>query len=136
MANKPKRIIVDTNLWISFLISKNFDQFEQLIYNRKVVLLFSRELIEEFIAVVSRPKFKRYFSKDDINELFTIMNKFSEVIKVKHKVDACRDKKDNFLLELARSGNANFLITGDKDLLSMKEFYGTKMITMNEFLRR
>ena len=56
---KIKKIILDTNLWISFLISK-------LIEDKRIILIFSDELLEEFIDVVSRPKLKKYFSKKDI----------------------------------------------------------------------
>ncbi|MEW4925586.1 putative toxin-antitoxin system toxin component, PIN family [Algibacter sp. 2305UL17-15] len=66
---KNKKIILDTNLWISFLISKKFIQLDKLIENSKITLIFSNELLEEFIDVVSRPKFKKYFSKKDVEKL-------------------------------------------------------------------
>jgi putative PIN family toxin of toxin-antitoxin system len=57
-----KRVILDTNLLISFLISHKLDSIDDLLLNGKITLLFSNELIEEFITVASRPKFKKYFS--------------------------------------------------------------------------
>tara|TARA_R110000868_G_scaffold259432_1_gene517660 strand:+ start:256 stop:528 length:273 start_codon:yes stop_codon:yes gene_type:complete len=63
---KIKKIILDTNLWISFLISKKFNQIDKLIEDKRIILIFSDELLEEFIDVVSRPKLKKYFSKKDI----------------------------------------------------------------------
>ncbi|WP_262712379.1 putative toxin-antitoxin system toxin component, PIN family [Polaribacter sp. IC063] len=63
---KSKKIILDTNLWISFLISNNLHQLNKLIKNKKIILIFSDELIEEFIDVVRSPKFKKYFQKSDI----------------------------------------------------------------------
>jgi hypothetical protein len=53
-----KRIILDTNLWISFLITNQFTELDELIETDKIILIFSDELLAEFIDVVSRPKFK------------------------------------------------------------------------------
>lgn len=58
-----EKIILDTNLWISFLISKNFSQLDELIENKNITLVFSNELLEEFIEVVRRPKFKNTYQK-------------------------------------------------------------------------
>ena len=57
----------------------------------------------------------------------------SEKNDIKDKTDICRDKKDNFLLDLAGNGNADYLITGDEDLLVLKEFKGTKILNFREF---
>ena len=62
MPIKQNRIVVDTNLWISYLITKSFKRLDKLIYNNTVRLVFSQELIDEFIEVTKRDKFKQYFS--------------------------------------------------------------------------
>jgi len=53
------RIILDTNLWISFLISSRYGQLDSLLIDGKCTLLFSQELLEEFVAVAKRPKLKK-----------------------------------------------------------------------------
>jgi putative PIN family toxin of toxin-antitoxin system len=58
---KSKKVILDTNLWISFLISKQFDFIDDLLLKGKFKLIFSKELIEEFLTVAKRPKFEKYF---------------------------------------------------------------------------
>ena len=70
---KNKKIILDTNLWISFLISKKFNQLDQLIEDKKITLVFSDELIEEFIDVVSRPKFQNISLKKTSKKYLTIL---------------------------------------------------------------
>jgi putative PIN family toxin of toxin-antitoxin system len=97
---KSKRIILDTNLWISFLISKNLTEIDNLVQTKDTTLIFSNESLEEFIEVVKRPKFEKYFSKKDIEKLLDIFDQFAELIKVKSEIDICRDPKDNFLLNL------------------------------------
>lgn len=61
MAKKVDKIIIDTNLWISFLITKDFKKLDDKIKKKLIRIYFSHELIEEFLTVVNRPKFKRFF---------------------------------------------------------------------------
>ncbi|MBK5192782.1 MAG: putative toxin-antitoxin system toxin component, PIN family [Flavobacteriaceae bacterium] len=133
---KSKRIILDTNLWISFLISKNFTEIDKLIQTKKVKLIFSDESLEEFIEVVKRPKFKKFFSKKDIEKLLDIFDQYAELIKVKSKIDICRDPKDNFLLNLAVDGKVDFLVTGDNDLLVIEKINTTQIITFRSLIEK
>lgn len=55
-------------------------------------------------------------------------------IQVSSKLDVCRDKKDNMVLELAKDGNAILIVSGDDDLLSLNPFQGIQIITAREFL--
>ena len=131
---KNKKIILDTNLWISFLITKKFNQLDKLIENNNITLIFSNELLEEFIDVVRRPKFKKYFSKKDIEKILEYFDQFGELIKVKSDIQICRDKKDNFLLNLSVDSKADYLITGDSDLLVLEKIKKTKIITFADFI--
>ena len=97
-------------------------------------MIFSNELFEEFIDVVRRPKFKKYFSKKDIEKILEYFDQFGEVIKVKSDIQICRDKKDNFLLSLSVDSKANYLITGDSDLLVLEKIKKTKIITFADFI--
>ena len=131
-----KKIILDTNLWISFLISRKLRSIDELILKGKITLLFSTELIEEFIDVASRPKFKKYFSKEDIKKLLSVFNTYGQLIVISSSITNCRDFKDNFLLNLAVDGKADLLVTGDEDLLSMEEIESIPIITFNELISR
>ncbi|MEQ9288141.1 MAG: putative toxin-antitoxin system toxin component, PIN family [Cyclobacteriaceae bacterium] len=133
MPKKVLRVVVDTNLWISYLLSDNFRQLDDLVRNNRIVILLDDILMGEIIEVASRAKFKKYFSKDDIFKLLCFLNEHAEFVNVKSTVDLCRDKKDNFLLALAKDGKSDFLITGDEDLLVLKFVEGTKIISWNEF---
>lgn len=134
MSAKKTRIILDTNLWISFLLSQEFSKLDKLLLNGKTKLLFSEELIEEFLNVVKRPKLKKYFAQSDVQKLLNTINEVAEFIDVKSNVSICRDEKDNFLLALALDGRADFLITGDKDLLVLKKIEHTSVVTIQEYL--
>jgi len=132
--SKVVRIIIDTNLWISFIISRKLSQLDILLYNGNVRLLFSAELIEEIAATILKPKLKKYFTKHSLEEMLDVLDPFIELIPVKSKVALCRDPKDDFLLALAKDGKADFLITGDKDLLSIGKFNNTRIISFAEFV--
>ena len=134
MQNSIVRIVIDTNLWVSFLITKNFDKLDKLLFSKKIVLVFSEELLDEFLEVIQRPKFKKYFSNSDIRAVIDTIDEFADFIVVETTTIICRDIKDNFLLSLAKDGNAGFLLTGDNDLLELKEFEGAKIMTISEFL--
>ncbi|MFO8066809.1 MAG: putative toxin-antitoxin system toxin component, PIN family [Bacteroidales bacterium] len=133
---KKIRIILDTNIWISFLITKSMKDIDSLIFNDKAVLLFSDESIIEFIDVASREKLKPYFTKEDIVSLIDIIEEYGEIVEVKSKVNICRDKNDNFLLSLALDGKADYLITGDKDLLILNSIGKTQISNMTDFLKK
>jgi uncharacterized protein len=128
------RIILDTNLLISYLISNGLEKLDYLILNNQVVLLYSQELIEEFIEVSQRAKFKKYFSNEDVLKLLSLMRTFGELVEIESNTLVCRDIKDNFLLSLAKDGKADCLLTGDDDLLDIKIFEKTRILTYNEFL--
>ncbi len=131
---KSIKIILDTNIWISFLITKNFNDLDRLIDEGKIKLIFSNELIEEFIAVSKRPKFIKYFNISDVITIIDLFNTFGKLVTVKTKCEDCRDPKDNFLLNLAIDSKADYLITGDSDLLIIEKIMKTKIITFNSFI--
>lgn len=128
------RLILDTNLWISFLISSNYEKLDKLLFDNKSKLLFSRELLEEFITVANRPKLKKYFPKHDVENLLETIGEVAEFVEVTSEVTKCRDPKDNFLLSLAVDGNADYLLTGDNDLLVLEKIGNTEIKTISEFL--
>jgi hypothetical protein len=131
---RKSRIVIDTNIWISFLLTKDFTALDKIISSSNLVLLFSSSLIEEFIEVASRKKFKKYFSTADIEELLFQMKEHGEYIHVSSSAKICRDPKDNFLLSLSKDGKASHLITGDKDLLELLKFGSTQITTLKYFL--
>jgi len=134
MPVKKSRIIIDTNLWISFLLTKNFSGLDKIFSDSNLIILFSGELLDEFIEVAGRPKFKKYFTATDLHELLIRIREHGEFIILKSSVKICRDPKDNFLLSLSKDGKASHLITGDKDLLDLKIFGRTHIISIKNYL--
>ena len=129
---RSKRIILDTNLWISFLITRRLDFLDDLLLTG----IFSKELIEEFLTISQRPKFEKYFSTNNITDLLRLFDKYGKLIEVSSSIRECRDIKDDFLLSLAVDSKADYLITGDADLLILKRIKNTKIINWTEFIEK
>ncbi len=127
------RLILDTNLWISFLISSKYDKLDELLFDQNCKFLFSQELLEEFIAVAKRPKLRKYISRVELEDLLETIDEVSEFVNVTSEISECRDPKDNFLLSLAIDGKADYLLTGDKDLLVLRKIGNTEIKTISEF---
>jgi putative PIN family toxin of toxin-antitoxin system len=134
MQKTKHRIVIDTNLWISFLLTKDLAKLDALLRANHIVLLFSQELLEEFIEVAKRPKFKKYLSHQDIINLLAKINPKAEFVAIRSQITLCRDPKDNFLLALAKDGKATHLITGDKDLLVLNKIGKTKILSITDYL--
>ena len=128
-----RKIIINTNLWISFLLSGKFDFLDYLLEDEAVQLIFSNELLEEIVEVTCRAKLKKFFKKEDRELIFHIIENYAVLIPVTSVVTECRDQKDDFLLSLAKDSNADYLLTGDTDLLVLKKYHNTQIVTISDF---
>ena len=127
------RIIIDTNLWISFLTGRKLSSLLDLLSYPEFQLVISTELIEEIHDVVSRPKLAKYYTSENVNMLMKYMKDFSLTFELGNIPSRCRDPKDDYLLELALVSDADFLVTGDKDLLEVKKIGNCQIVTAMEF---
>ncbi len=131
--NKSYKIIVDTNVWISFLIGKNLKGLQKHIDSSDIKIIICDEQIQELIEVFNKPKLKKYFSKEQILEFFELLNEASVNVKISTITNLCRDEKDNYLLSLAIDSDADFLLTGDNDLLELVKLNNTIILNFNDF---
>jgi uncharacterized protein len=136
MSERKDRVILDTNLWISFLINRDFSQLDRILSENSATLIFSDELLAEFLDVSRRPKLRKYFPENLVGELLERIHEKAEFVSVTSNVDICRDIKDNFILALAADGHASHIVTGDKDLLVIKKFAKAKILMMTEYLQK
>lgn len=135
MKKRSRRVIIDTNLWIRFLISRDYSVIDRLLLEEEIQLIFSDELLGEFIEVAQRPKFRRFFPLEELSELVEMIEEVAEFVDVTtDDITLCQDGKDNFLLCLARDASADYLITEDNDLLVLNPFEGIQIIMMKDFL--
>lgn len=88
----------------------------------------------ELVDVIERPKFDAYLHLDERREFVRQLVNIAEFVPVTSTIRACRDPKDDKFLELAVAGNADFIVTGDGDLLALDPFEGIAVITPARFL--
>jgi len=131
--NKSYKIIVDTNIWISFLIGKNLKGLQNQIDSKSIKIITCNEQLQELAEVFKKPKIKKYFSKEQIVEFFELLEESSENFIISSSTTICRDSKDNYLISLAIDSEADFLITGDKDLLVLLKVGGTTILNYTDF---
>jgi uncharacterized protein len=131
--SKPLKLIIDTNLWISFIISNKQRLLDPLLFSEKIRLIFSEELIQEIRLTITKPKLRKYFGSNVLEEMLTVFDPCVDLVEVQSAVTICRDSKDNFLLALAKDAKADYLLTGDKDLLELEKFGKTRIITIGNF---
>lgn len=136
MANKSVKVIFDTNVWISFLIGKRLAKIKQHISNGQITIITTDQLLVEIKMVTSREKLKKYFPKESVNELIELLETISINIQIKPKHFISRDPKDNFLLDLIDFSKADYLVTGDKDLLIHNPFKTAEILTPSEFEKK
>ena len=132
--DRPLKLVVDTNLWISFIISNKQNLLDPFLFSGDVRLLFSIALLNEIRETIEKPRLRKYFGATAFEEMFFMFEPFIDLIKVESVVTACRDPRDNFLLALSKDGKADYLLTGDSDLLVIKNFNKTKIITIADFI--
>jgi putative PIN family toxin of toxin-antitoxin system len=83
---------------------------------------------------LSRKQFRRYVDDGDIRSFLAALTREAEWIDVDTRITACRDPKDDKFLELAVSGRATHIISGDADLLAVNPFRGIVILSPRFFL--
>ena len=125
------RVVLDTNVFISGLLyGGNCEKILELFEKDRIKLLISPKTHAELLI-----KLKEFNLADEFIEKHNILIQ-AKAIKIlpKKKVKLSRDPKDNMFLELCLAGNGDYLISGDRDLIDLKSFKNTQIITPKEFL--
>ena len=134
MPDRHVKVIIDTNLWISFLIGlKASPAVRSILTDGTVNVVMTDILQQEIMAVASRPKFARYFAPEACERLLAFLRARSEDYPLGDIPARCRDPKDDYLLELARVADVDILVTGDKDLTDLHQFGHCQILTLAEF---
>jgi uncharacterized protein len=134
MTSKLK-FVIDTNTLVSsILIASSVPDRAVKLIRHSGIILISVATIEELQKVMNRPKFDKYVDREIRSEFIAQLTQQSELVEINEPVIACRDSKDDKFLELAINGNADYLISGDRDLLVLHPFRGIPIITPAAFL--
>jgi uncharacterized protein len=128
------RVVFDTNVLISCLLfSGRVSYLRDLWLAGKFIPMLSKETFDEFRRVLAYPKFSltpqeiRAIIDDEILPCFDVIEPGEPIAGV------CRDLHDDKYLTVAAYGNAAYIVTGDQDLLVLRKFRSTKIVTPQEF---
>lgn len=130
------RVVFDTNVLVSSLIrrGKPRDLWRKAV-RREFTLVSSPQILEEFDRVMTGPKLKRYVTGVKLQRFRRLLRLRSTIIRPKTRFpQITADPDDNLLVETAFDGKASYLVSGDKHLLSVKEYKGIKIVTVCEML--
>ncbi|MFP4484492.1 MAG: putative toxin-antitoxin system toxin component, PIN family [Spirochaetaceae bacterium] len=129
-------VVLDTNLWISLLLGKRVANLRRHLYEPAVQVITSAEQRQELVDTLYRPKLQKVLTESHRQDLIGLFSDTAQEIAVDRYVQASRDPKDDFILSLAVSGNADLIVTGDKDLLSLHPFHNIDIISYGDFEKR
>ena len=129
------KIIIDTNLWVSFLIGKRLSALKLLLSNPDFIVFVCDELLTEIQNTSNKHKIRKYIDRSDIDDLFDVIDKCCKFVVIAKKTVSSnlRDINDLYLLSLADTVNADYILTGDKDLLTLTTHHQTIIVTYNDF---
>ena len=97
------------------------------------VVMF-HDMADELDAVFARPRFNRYSSLEERKTFLDNPIHQTEWVQITERAPACRDPRDDKILELAVNGNADYIVTGDDDLLAMNPLRSIAIVGPAEFL--
>ena len=133
MTTKNIKVIFDTNVWISFLIGKRLSFIRRYISSGQVIIVTTKQLLTEIKEVTGRERLKKYFPQQSVLELIELLETIAQKVEIKPTHFINRDPKDNFLLDLIDFSKADYLVTGDKDLLMHNPFKTATILTPADF---
>ncbi len=129
------RVVLDTNVFVSILIRPG-DTFLSLIdhIEKSATILYSADTLTELVDVLRRRKFARYTNADEVAAFVAWIAAAGELVTINEAVTGSRDAKDDKFLALAVAGKADYLVSGDKDLLVLGRIGGTAIVTPADFV--
>jgi len=129
------KVIIDTNLWISFLVGHQALLVRRMLTDLRFDVFVCSKLIEEIRDVANRDKIRKHLGPTDLDDLLSIINAFCQFATIETEVapEAVRDPKDLYLLALADTIGADYIISGDADLTDLGKHNKTIIIKIADF---
>ena len=130
------KVVLDTNVLVSALIRTGKPRallFEIVRGNAQLIL--SRGILQELAEVAADDKIRKYVEEEDVTRFLRIIGSTAKIVTIKSRFKVVKkDPSDDLFLRTAYDGGADYIVSGDKHLLSLKEFKGIKILTVNEAL--
>ena len=130
------KVIIDTNVWISGIFWKGSNPYKitKRVVRMEILTFFSDETFREWDEKVRNIAIS-FGATDDYLFFRKNLLRLAKFVYPKEKIEICRDVKDNKFLDVALVSEAEFVISGDLDLVSLKKFRNITIITPSKFLK-
>jgi len=129
------RVVVDTNIIVSAYLGGTLEGIIIAWKSGKFTLVVSKEIAEEYLDVLRRPKFK--ISKTEVDDFAALLLDRAEFVIPLEALNIVEDDPtDNKFIEAAIAGKANLIVSGDTHLLEIKSFQKIQVVTAREFVSR
>ncbi len=128
-------VVLDTNILVSYAVyrSEMIANVVQLAFARYRPIV-SQETFGELQHVLSRFVARKKFTTLEMDEVLATYLAVGKWVNIITHIERCRDPKDDKFLSLALNGEADYLVTGDQDLLVLKKIGRTKIVTPKDFI--
>jgi len=128
------KVILDCNIWISFLLSRQDCLLRRMLMDTRFDICICEELLAEIVNVARRDKIRIRVSEAELQQLLKIIDAFCEKTTIDHIAESIiRDPKDLYLLSLAETIDADYIVSGDKDLTDLNQHLRTRIIKLADF---
>lgn len=133
--SKKLKIVLDANWYVSACISRKSRRtlYYEILKNTRFQVFYSAELMAEFDRVIVRPKFAKIITPKYVDYFKTVALMHMQEAKSGAVPTIVRDVNDNYLLGICEGCQADFLITGDLDLLILGRYKNTAILSMGQF---
>lgn len=133
------RAVIDANTLISAVINKPFSVSQEIYQNfvsKRFLLIVSPPLLAEIEDVLNRDRVMKLHkhATEDLQKIINELTNLSYVVPGKTEIQVVRDPDDDKVIAAAVEGNAEYIVSRDKDLLDLKEYQGIKIITPEKFM--
>ncbi len=125
-------IVMDVNVWITIFLNKQAFWFEIIVKEKKTQIFRCKELTEELKDVLGRKKFKDIFN-NPISDYISIYEYYTKNLQIRRVFKDCSDTNDNYLFDLAEQSKSQYLVSGDKAVLTTMVNSPLKIISLSDF---
>ncbi len=133
------RAVVDANTLVSAVINKPFSVSQEIyqnFINKNFLLIASPSLLSELEDVLTRDRIAKLHKKSakELQKVIVDIGRLSYIVAGTTDIKIVRDPKDDKIIIAAVEGNADYIVSRDKDLLDIREYQSIKIITPEKFM--
>ena len=132
------RAVVDTNLLVSYLLTHRPPMavlIDHHLARDDFVLVTAPESMAELDRVLAYPKLQRYYTEEERVRFVALVMALSEMVDLPESIPRiCRDPDDDRVIACAVAGEADVIVSGDRDLLALEQVGNIRVLTAAQFL--